>query len=468
MSAATSTIRRLLPEGLKPRNITVSSSGLTVHAEVGAASARCPLCGNHSPKVHSRYIRTIADLPWRNVSLTLKIRARRFFCLNRRCHRVIFCERLPEVVSYARKTDRLEEALLSIALELGGEAGARLARQLGLWVSPDALLERIRETPACRVDERVRALGIDDWAKKKGHSYGTILVDLEKHRVVDLLPDRTAQTLEEWLKAHPGIEVVSRDRYQPYIDAIKRGAPKALQVADRFHLMKNLTDTLERLLERERISLQEALKLTLPEKPLYLPPLMRAYVKFCWKHGDGDVEGIWEKLCQTPSLRSYRKAFEYVVKRLEEGLPNRRAGKETLKAKAEAKRRAPRMLARLFARDSEKCSAADREYLRELWGWNSELERAYQLAQGFSRMLRERDPEMLDGWLEEASKSDSPELRGFAEGLRGDYGAVRAALWERWSNGQVEGQINRLKLLKRQMYGRANLDLLKRRVVEAA
>jgi transposase len=111
---------------------------------------------------------------------------------------------------------------------------------------------------------------------------------------------------------------------------------------------------------------------------------------------------------------------------------------------------------------------SDREYLSELWEWNTELERAYELAQGFSRMLRERDPEMLDGWLKEASESDSPELCSFTEGLRGDYGAVRAALMERWSNGQVEGQINRLKLLKRQMYGRAKLDLLKRRTVGAA
>ena len=467
MSAAPSPIRRLLPEGLKPRNISVSPSGLTVHAEVAAASALCPLCGNRSPKVHSRYQRTIADLPWRNVTLTLKIRARRFFCVNRRCERAIFCERLPEISPYARKTDRLEEALLLIAFELGGEAGSRLAHELGLLVSPDALLQRLRDAPSPKTGG-VRVLGIDDWAKKKGRSYGTILVDLEKHRVVDLLPDRTTQTLQEWLKAHPGIEVVSRDRYQPYIDAISTGAPKALQVADRWHLMKNLTDAVERVLERERISLGEALKRTLPEEPPYLPPLMVAYVKFCWKHGDSDVEGLWEKLCRTPSLRSYRKAFDYAVKRLRKGLPTRRTKEETLKAKAEAKRRAPRPLARLFGRDPEKLSAPDREYLGELWRLNSELERAYKLAQGFSRMLRERNPEMLDGWLEEASNSDSPELQGFAEGLRGDYGAVRAAFSERWSNGQVESQINRLKLLKRQMYGRANLDLLKRRVVRAA
>jgi len=447
--------------------MTVSPSGLTVHAEVAPTSARCSLWGHRSPKIHSRYIRTIADLPWRNVRVTLKIRARRFFCANRRCERAIFCERLPEVAPYSRKTDRLEETLLLIAFEMGGEAGSRLAHELGLSVSADALLERLRGAPSPKTDG-VRVLGIDDWAKKKGHSYGTILVDLEKHRVVDLLPDRTAQTLEKWLKGHPGIEVVSRDRYQPYIDGISRGAPEALQVADRFHLTKNLTDALERLLERERISLEQALKRTLPEEPPYLPPLMRAHVKFCVSHGSGDVERLWEEVLSPYYYGSYREAFDYAVKRLGKGLPTRRTKEETLKAKAEAKRRAPRPLARLFARDPEKLSDADREYLGELWGWNTELERAYELAQGFCRMVRERDPEMLDGWLEEASASRSPELCGFAEGLRGDYEAVRAALSESWSNGQVEGQINRLKLLKRQMYGRANLDLLKRRAVGAA
>jgi transposase len=468
MSSASSPIRRLLPEGLQPRSITVSPSGLTVHAEVAVASARCPVCEVCSGRIHSRYGRTVADLPWRNVSVTLKIRARRFFCVNRRCERAIFCERLPKVAPYARKTSRLEEVLLSIAFELGGEAGARLARELGLLVSPEALLERIRRAPRCDAEEGVRVLGVDDWAKKKGRSYGTILVDLEKHKVVDLLPDRTSETLVGWLKEHPGIEIISRDRAGAYADGARQGAPDAVQVADRWHLMKNLTDAVERVLERERISLSEALKLTLTEPP-YLPPLMVAYVKFCWKHGDGDdVEGIWEKLSQTSSLRSYRQAFDYVVERLREGLPTRRTREETLKAKAEAKRRAPRPLARLFARAPEKLSAADREYLVELWGLNSELERAYELVQGFSWILRERHPEMLDGWLEEASISDSPELQGFAEGLRGDYGAVRAALCECWSNGQVEGQINRLKLLKRQMYGRANLDLLKRRAVGAA
>ena len=132
--------------------------------------------------------------------------------------------------------------------------------------------------------------------------------------------------------------MVSRDRYQPYIDVIRTGAPRALQVADRFHLVKNLTDTLERILERERISLSEALKRTLPEKPQYLPPLMRAYIKFCLSYGSGDVERLWQQL-STYFGSSYRQAFDYAVKRLRKGLPTRRTREETLKAKAEARRR---------------------------------------------------------------------------------------------------------------------------------
>lgn len=238
MSAASSPTRRLLPEGLEPEGLVVGLSGLTVRAGVAAAYARCPVCGRRSQRVHSQYERTVSDLPWRGIAVTLKVRSRRFFCENRECERSIFCERLPEVAAHARKTTRLEEALTMIAFELGGEAGARLARELGLSASPDALLERIRGAP--RLDAgQVKVLGIDDWAKRKGYrSYGTILADLERRRVVDLLPDRSAEGLRDWLEKHPGVEVVSRDRFQPYIDAITTAAPGALQVADRWHLLR--------------------------------------------------------------------------------------------------------------------------------------------------------------------------------------------------------------------------------------
>jgi transposase len=466
MSAASSPARRLLPEGLQPESLVVGLSGLTVRAGVATAYAWCPVCERRSQRVHSQYERTVSDLPWRGISVTLKVRSRRFFCENRECERAIFCERLPEVAAYARKTTRLEEALMTIAFELGGEAGARVARELVLPVSPDALLERIRRAPRLGA-EQVKVLGVDDWDIKKGHSYGTILVDLERHRVIDLLPERTAETLKKWLKAHPNIEVVSRDRYQPYIDGIRAGAPKAVQVADRWHLLKNLTGAVERLLERERISLNEALKLTLPEPP-YVPQIMAAYIRFWWKYERPDPEQMWEKISRIGFDDRYREAFDYIVGRLRGGLPTRRTRQETLRAKTEARRRMPRLVSRLFVRDPDELPDADQEYLRVLKDLNQEVAAAYELAQGFVRMLRGRHPEMLDGWLKEALGSVSPELRGFADGLRADHDAVRAALCEEWSNGQVEGQINRLKLLKRQMYGRASFTVLKQRVLHAA
>ena len=353
-----------------------------------------------------------------------------------------------------------------IAFELGGGAGARLARELGLPASPDALLERIRRAPRLGAGQ-VKVLGVDDWAKRKGHSYGTILVDLERRRVVDLLPDRSAEGFRDWLEKYPGVEVVSRDRFQPYMDVITTAAPGALQVADRPHLLKNLTDAVERVLERERISLNEALKLTLPEPP-YLPQIMVAYLRFWWKYERSDPEEMWEKISRSGFDYSYREAFDYVVGRWQDGLPTRRTRQETLKAKTVARRRVSRLVARLFVRDPDELPDADREYLRVLKDLNQEVAAAYEMAQGFVRMLRGRHPEMLDGWLQEALSSVSPELRGFAEGLHADHDAVRAALCEEWSNGQVEGQINRLKLLKRQMYGRASFALLKQRVLHAA
>ncbi len=171
--------------------------------------------------------------------------------------------------------------------------------------SPDALLERIRRAPRLGA-EQVKVLGVDDWDIKKGHSYGTILVDLERRRVVDLLPERTAEALAESLKAHLNIEMVSRDRYQPYIDGIRAGAPKALQVADRWHLLKNLTDAVERLLERERISLSEALKLMLPELP-YVPQIMAAYLRFWWKYERSEPEEMWEMIPESASTTGTAK-----------------------------------------------------------------------------------------------------------------------------------------------------------------
>ncbi len=472
MSPDRSPVRRLLPEDLEPLSVSVSSSGLTVHAYVAATSARCPLCRVRSGRIHSRYSRTVADLPWCRVSVTLKVCARRFFCENKGCERAVFCERLPEVAAYGRKTDRLEEALLSIAFELGGEAGSRLAHELGLSVSPDTLLRRVRDAPPPNTDG-VRVLGVDDFAFRRAQSYGTILVDLERHKVVDLLPERSAEVLEGWLRQHPGVRIIARDRYQPYIDAANRGAPNTIHVADRWHLLKNLSEAVEKVLERNASHLPEVRSPEGgPEEPTeepYEPELPRPvanYVGWCWRKGYRDVGRIWEEISGAfPTV--CREDFEEFVERLRAGAPVPVA-KRKKKRQSASIRPSPMEAARMLVREAEKLSSSDRRYLKDLKEACPGAVQAHDLAQGFVRMVRKRTPEMLDGWLKKASESELPELRSFAVGLGRDEAAVRAALSLPWSGGQAEGQIHRLKLIKRQGYGRASFELLKRRVLGAA
>ena len=242
-------------------HLTADPERLTLHAEPEAGCARCPLCGARSERVHSRYARTVFDLPWRGIAVKVEVRARRFFCDRKRCERRVFCERLPEIAARARKTGRLEEALRAIALELGGEAGARLARELGLAVSPDVLLDRIRRgvgDAECAARRKVRVLGVDDFAFRRGNAYGTILVDLERRRVVDLLPERSQESLVAWLRRHPGVEVATRDRSGIYKEGIAKGAPDAAQVADRWHLLRGLALALEEYLLQKRPALRNA------------------------------------------------------------------------------------------------------------------------------------------------------------------------------------------------------------------
>lgn len=509
---------------------------LIVAAAIGSV-AYCPACHHASDSLHSRYSRTLHDLPWQGSTVVLRLDVRRFRCRTHDCPRVTFAEALPVVSpKYGRQTSRLSETVRLIGYVLGGEAGARLSGRLGVTTSPDTVLRRLKAGPSVEV-RGARALGVDDWAWRKGQSYGTILVDLESHAPIDLLPDRSADSLATWLQAHPEEEVISRDRGGIYADGATRGAPHAIQVADRFHLLCNLTSAVERVLEQKRTSLANAIVTVTPE-PTPLPvdssPKTKSrveqdredrrerrvdrYNEVVGLHRQGmSQQAISLRLhIQRKTIRRFVRAGlyperatphrrppginkfqEFLLRRWGEGCHNatrlwheiqdqgytggrstmakfiatlRVPGTTYFRTTAEprqkkAKPPSPRQAAMLLARRPEKLKPAEQQLLAKLNECCPEIPILYDLTQGFAAVFRGKQSETLQTWIDQARGTGLSEIGRFCDGLRRDEKAVNAAVILPWSNGQVEGQIHRLKLVKRQMYGRAKFNLLRRRVL---
>lgn len=509
----------------------------------------CPLCHPPSHAVHSSSQRTLADLPWNGIAVRLHLTTRRFFCRVTDGPRRIFPERLPGIAApYARRTLRLTQVLEVIGFAVGGEAGARILRHLAVRISPDAVLDLIR---AAAPEEHgiPRVLGVDDWAFRRGHRYGTRLVDLERHRVVDLLPDRTADTLVTWLAQHGAPEIISRDRGSGYAEAARRGAPDAIQVADRFHLLQGLTDAREKVFLHHR----SALKATVVEAS---PPVEQEEERYRGKRqvsraGQQQAETVsqerqGEKVARSHQVRTLdelgvglteiarqvgvsRKTVyadlrqdgppqpkrprrdpgervvapyeQYLMQRWNEGCPNGMQRWREIQAQGSTSSRASvarfvthlrqygrpphpltarrsgvcsprgptaRQVALLCLQRPERLDTEETTYLTRFRAQDDQLESACQLGHDFAPMVRERQGERLATWITEATESGIDDVQRFAAGLLADEPAVRAGLTLEWSQGQVEGHVNRVQLLKRQMYGRANFDLLRKRVLHAA
>lgn len=521
---------------IEPDHVTIMLSRTT-------AQSVCPLCGSASVRVHSRYRRTLADLPWQGSAVRWCLQARKFFCDTPTCQRRIFTERFPEVAAaYARGTVRLDAALSRIAFSCGGEGGSRLAEQLGMPTSPDTLLRRIRRAPPPD-SSPLHVLGVDDWAVRRGQRYGTLLCDLQRHCPVDLLDDREAETLATWLRTHPEIQIITRDRASCYANGASAGAPQAVQVADRFHLMQNLRHALVRMLERRyreiRSVARDVAASRQPPNPdtnagaapackrehrlPRSPPLrevrrtrrLERYQQVVELHRQGvsqrvigkrlgihrETVGRYIRAGQFPerAKRKYASKTDrftvYLRKRWEEGCRNAAQLARELEAQgftgsycsvrrrlAHRRHAEPRehmtvpppavhptsagRLAWLLLTQSTDRDDQDQMFIEALFERCPEVAIAAELAQEFTAMVRERKGQGLDSWIQRAWSTATPrEIRVFATGLKSDYAAVKAGLTTEWSNGQLEGQVNRLKLIKRQMYGRAKFDLLRQRVL---
>jgi transposase len=534
---------------------TVTTSSVLVLALVSTAdAAACPRCGRPSHRVHSHYHRTVADLPGQDFPVVIRLTVRRFRCATAGCPTTIFCERVPQLLgAYARTTARLADAHRLIGFALGGEAGARLAEDLAMPTSPDTLLRRVKQHEG-EPEPPPRFVGVDDWALRKGHRYGTIVIDLERGRVLDILPGRDGSALAAWLKEHPGVEVITRDRWAAFAQAAAEGAPQARQVTDRWHLLKNLREAVERLLGRLSPAVREALKVSpdpapvgaqpaeAPTAPLPAPrpaepttcsdgatpgqqrpsqrQLERAeryervrrlraegqslrqiaratglsvkcVVRYLradrcpdwnpgrkaptqldpfagaiatWvERGGRNAADLYRELKGQGCPASYDAVRRYLARRLgSTGRPGPRVG--PLSAPVVPAPPSPRKLSFELIRKPEDRDAEEQGRLDKLRACESTLAEGLDLAAEFAAMARRRSQSSLAEWLAKAEESSCAELRSFAAGLRQDEAAVAAALTEDWSNGPVEGQVNRLKLIKRSMYGRAGFQLLRARL----
>jgi transposase len=255
------------PKALTLENIVVREGIITFHIGTTTAIAACPDCGSCSERVHSRYQRTLQDLPWQGNAVCFRLTVRRFFCGNTECKRKIFAEEPINVARrYRRKTSRLDDLLLQLVWKVGGESAAAIARLIGLLLSPDSALYGFKKSsPQTTMTKLPEVLGIDDFAFRRGQTYGTILIDLTTRTPVDLLPNREKVTVEKWFKEHPGAKIVSRDRSAVFADAIREGAPDAIHIADRFHLLANLMETLQTQIGKESKAIRDVLVPKLPE-----------------------------------------------------------------------------------------------------------------------------------------------------------------------------------------------------------
>jgi transposase len=543
--------------GFSIEAIDYQDEGFVIIARANTDPAICPKCQTPSASQHSWYERTPNDLPSIGERVRLCLQVRRFFCTNPACLRKVFCERLPQLVkAYARRTERLNTSLTILAFALGSREGTKVVSKIGMPANRDTLIRLIRKYPTLEV-EPPTVIGVDDWAFRKGHNYGTIICDLEAGRAIDLLPDRAAETLKNWLQQYPSVEIVTRDRSKAYASGVSAGAPQALQIADRWHLMHNLVERLEEVTaynagklqrtdptttcdksplpernkldarpqaevvesyartkrttsgKRQESKSKQAARLqrynrviALREKGVHIRDIAAktglgvrtinrwldsdgfperkkrarqsslldphyAYLDRRWEDGCHNAAQLYREIQQQAFIGCYGLVAEYAACRRRNLPIHKKKNWQPIGQAHSAKSLfyTPRQAAFFFVRHADKLSSCEQEDLNRIIASCPMLAQTYELASSFAKLLRQRDASALFPWLAQVQASGITALKKFARGLVRDQSEVLAALTYQWSNGPVEGHVNRLKMIKRLMYGRANFDLLRYRAL---
>jgi transposase len=518
----------LLPglAGVRVEGVVTEDAWVRVRASADGLDARCPGCGGTSQRVHSRYERFLHDPALGGRATTIGLTVRRFFCDTADCRRKTFVEQVSGLtVRHARHSIAARAVLLAVALALGGRAGARLTGWLAMPTGRMSLLRLIRAMPE-PVVPTPQALGVDDFALRRGHVYATILIDMDTRRPIDVLPDRTKDTLAAWLAEHPGVEVICRDRSGAYAEGAHIGAPDAIQVADRWHLWRNLGDAVETVVVAHRADLVEPiaepdLPIPSPAPDPIQPPVERAetglavrtreryaavqelltasisragvsrrlqldphtvrrfadaatvdellvntrrdsliddyrtYLHQRWNEGCTDATVLYQEIRQLGFTGSDKTVRRYV---------------HPLRASIIAPPVAPtppktRHVARWIMTDPANLDPDDKSRLDAISDRSPAIRTLIGHVRDFATMMRKLAGNELPQWIKRVEDDPLPGLHTFTNGVKRDLAAVTNGLTLPWSSGPVEGQVNRIKMIKRQMYGRANLDLLRRRIL---
>jgi transposase len=528
-----------LPDGLE----IISISEADTHLEIQILSKRpmclCPGCSLPSQAIHSYYRRHPMDLPCTGHVVRIILVVKKFFCRNPSCQRKVFTERISELIEpSSRLTTRLRTLVQAIGVAFNANGGARLGVQMGVQVSRMTMLFSLHLLPLPPVG-KIKRVGIDDFAWKRGLRYGTVLIDLDSHCIIDILPDRETESVKKWLESHPEIEVVSRDRGGAYADGAAQGAPQAIQCADRWHLCKNLGDAVESYLKRQPMSIpvptlaasisgtketparvstydqrrQERLsqanferkqaivekvremhqqgisghgiaaeldlargtvrKYIQSEGPVRIatrtrkPSMLDPYYEYLcqrWNEEAPTAHQLFEEL-QERGFQGGLSIIKDFVTRLRRGLSGMKRPPQSIKTKKVPPTLSARELRWLLAKREDDLTSEEKQSLMKLLESSQEVCHLYRFLQSFLRMVRELKPDYLNGWMKEVRESKIKELVSFVNGIDRDYDAVRAGLTYSWSQGPVEGAVNKIKTHKRLMYGRTSFSLLRKKML---